>query len=212
MTASGPPSPTDGLVSEVRAAYRAAADLGHNRIASEHLLLALLDDESASGQALRACGLSRDFVLDEILRLPDGYQERMRRDAMPAGGKQEEPEMRAIYARAEGLGAGLGSTDIRLEHVLLSLLWERSSILATRLIEKQGVTGEQVVAELSRRGIDVPEVPPPTRPKWGAPFDVSREEFERLTADLRRRGVLYGFNYKEGGQVVISIDERGEGL
>ncbi len=164
VTASGPPSPTDGLVSEVRAAYRAAADLGHNRIASEHLLLALLDDESASGQALRACGLSRDFVLDEILRLPDGYQERMRRDAMPAGGKQEEPEMRAIYARAEGLGAGLGSTDIRLEHVLLSLLWERSSILATRLIEKQGVTGEQVVAELSRRGIDVPEVPPPTRP------------------------------------------------
>ena len=169
MTASGPPSPTDGLISEVRAAYRAAADLGHNRIASEHLLLALLDDESASGQALRACGLSRDFVLDEILRLPDGYQERMRSGVMPAAGKQEEPEMRAIYARAEGLGAGLGSTDIRLEHVLLSLLWERSSILATRLIEKQGVTGEQVVAELSRRGIDVPEVPHPRAPSGALP-------------------------------------------
>jgi hypothetical protein len=56
--------------------------------------------------------------------------------------------------------------------------------------------------------VKVPEVPPPTRPKWGPPRYVSREEFERLTADLRRRGVLYRFNYKEGDQVIISIDER----
>jgi ATP-dependent Clp protease ATP-binding subunit ClpA len=205
-------APSDPLTDLRVRAYRAATDLGHQCIGSEHLLLALVGTESASGQALRACGLSRESVLDEISRLPDGYHERRRSGDMPsAGSKQEEPEMRPIQGRAEGLAAGLGSIDVRDEHMLLSLLYEPTSILATRLIEKQGVTGEQILEELRRRGIKVPEVPPPTRPKWGTPFYVSREEFERLTTDLRRRGVLYKFNYKEGDQVIISIDERGEG-
>jgi ATP-dependent Clp protease ATP-binding subunit ClpA len=193
------------------AEYRAAEGLGHRRIGSEHLLLALVGSESTSGQALRACGLSHEAVRDAISRLSNGYHERMRRADISANGKQIEPETQQIYARAEGLAVGFGSTDVRYEHVLLSLLYERTSILATRLIEKQGVTGEQILEELRRRGIKVPEVPPPTRPKWGTPFYVSREEFERLTADLRRRGVLYKFNYKEGDRVIISIDERGEG-
>jgi ATP-dependent Clp protease ATP-binding subunit ClpA len=198
------------LARETSAEYRAAEGLGHQRIGSEHLLLALVGSESTSAQALRTCGLSRESVLDDISRLPDGYHERMRRADISANGKQIQPEMQQIYARAEGLAAGLGSIEVRDEHRLLSLLYEPTSILATRIIEKQGVTGEQILEELQRRGVKVPEVPPPTRPKWGTPFYVSREEFERLTADLRRRGVLYKFNYKEGDQVIISIDERGE--
>jgi ATP-dependent Clp protease ATP-binding subunit ClpA len=191
--------------------YRAATDLGHRQIGSEHLLLALVDTESASAQAFRACGLSREAVLDEISRLPDGYHERMRSGGIPSGPSLAvDQDVRAIDGRAEGLAAGLGSTEVRDEHMLLSLSYEPTSILATRLIEKQGVTGEQILEELRRRGIKVPEVPPPTHPKWGTPFYVSREEFERLTADLRRRGVLYKFNYKEGDRVIISIDERGE--
>jgi ATP-dependent Clp protease ATP-binding subunit ClpA len=194
---------------EASAEYRAAEGLGHRRIGSEHLLLALVGSESTSGQALRACGLSREAVLDEISRLPDGYHERMRSGATPSGSfLAVDQELRAIDGRAEGLAAGLGSTEVRDEQRLLSLLYEPTSILATRIIEKRGVTGEQILEELNRRGVKVPEVPPPTRPKWGPPRYVSREEFERLTADLRRRGVLYRFNYKEGDQVIISIDER----
>jgi ATP-dependent Clp protease ATP-binding subunit ClpA len=193
------------------AEYRAAEGLGHRRIRSEHLLLALVGTESTSGQALRACGLSREAVLDEISRLPDGYHERMRSGATPSGSfLAVDQELRAIDGRAEGLAAGLGSTEVRDEHRLLSLLYEPTSILATRIIEKRGVTGEQILEELNRRGVKVPEVPPPTRPKWGPPRYVSREEFEQIAADLRRRGILYRFNYKEGGRVIISIDERGE--
>jgi hypothetical protein len=116
-----------------------------------------------------------------------------------------------INARAEGLAAGMGSAVVREEHQLLALVWDPGSPVALHLMEKLGATRERVLEELKRREVEVPEVPLPYRPKWGPPFYVSREEFERLAADLRRRGVLYRFNYKEGGRVIISVDERGEG-
>ncbi len=105
---------------------------------------------------------------------------------------------------------GLGSAEVRDEHELLALLWDPSSPVALQLMEKLGATRERVLEELRRRGVEVPEVPLPYRPSWGPTFRLSREEFERLAAELRRRGVLYRFNWKEGG-AVVSIDEKGEG-
>jgi hypothetical protein len=53
-------------------------------------------------------------------------------------------------------------------------------------------------------------VPLPYCASWGPTFRLSREEFERLAAEVTRRGVLYRFNWKEGG-TVVSIDEKGKG-
>jgi ATP-dependent Clp protease ATP-binding subunit ClpA len=203
-------APSDPLTDLRVREYRAATDLGHPRIGSEHLLLALVGTESASGQALRACGLSYEAVHAAVSGLSDSYVQRGPRDA-EASGKWLDPDTMRIGARAEGLAAGMGSAEVREEHQLLALVWDPGSPVALQLMEQLGATRERVLEELKRREVEVPEVPLPYRPKWGPPFYVSREEFERLAADLRRRGVLYKFNYKEGGRVIISVDERGEG-
>lgn len=201
---------SDGLLRILDEASRAAADLGHRWIGSEHLLLAILCTESANSQALNACGLDYESVRDAISSLPGAYHRRLPRGATTSGSMLiHQPEAQRIRARAEGLAVGLGSTEVREEHVLLSLLWEQGS-LALRLIDKLGATRKQIRAELERRGVRVPEVPMPKNPTWGSSFYVSREEFERLTADFRRRGVLYRFNYK-GDRVVLSVEDQGEG-
>jgi hypothetical protein len=120
-----------------------------------------------------------------------------------------DPDEQSILARAEGLAAGMGSAEVLDEHVLLGLLWEPASPFAVRLIEKLGVTREQILAELRRRGAETPKLPLPYLPSWGAPFYVSHEEFKQLAADLRGRGVLYRANSK-GERVIVSIDEKGE--
>ena len=108
-----------------------------------------------------------------------------------------------------GLAAGLGSAEVRDEHVLLAILGEPGPPLAVKLIGRLGVTREQILAELRRRGGEIPKLPLPYLPSWSEPFYVSREEFGELAADLRRRGVLFRANSK-GDQVIVSIDERGE--
>jgi ATP-dependent Clp protease ATP-binding subunit ClpA len=55
----------------VARAAQQARDLGHPWIGSEHLLLALLATDSASGQALRACGLSYEAVCEAVSGLSD---------------------------------------------------------------------------------------------------------------------------------------------
>jgi ATP-dependent Clp protease ATP-binding subunit ClpA len=198
----------------VSRAAQEARDLGHHRIGSEHLLLALVATDSAGGQGLRACGLSYEALREAVSGLSGSYVQRTPRDdpssSTPRNWLVHDPDTQRIDARAEGLAAGMGSAVVRDEHELLALVWDPSSPVALQLMEKLGATRERVVEELERVGVEVPKVPLPYRPSWGPTFRLSREEFEQLAAELRRRGVLYRFNWKEGG-AVVSIDEKGEG-
>ena len=185
----------------VRAAQE-ARELGHPWIGSEHLLLALVAAESASGEALRACGLSYEAVREVVSSLSDSYVQRTPKNddlystsSPPHNWLVHDPNTQRIAARAEGLAAGMGDAAVRDEHVLLALLWDPSSPVALRLMERLGATREGVLKELGRRGVEVPEVPLPYLPSWGPTFRLSREEFERLAAELRRRGILYRFNW-----------------
>jgi ClpA/ClpB-like protein len=102
-------SPLD-LVS--RAAQQ-ARNLGHPWIGSEHLPLALLATDSASGQALRACGLSYEATFEAVSGLSDSNGRRatirtpLRR---PATGWSKLRTFNAL-TRAEGLAAGMGSAE-----------------------------------------------------------------------------------------------------
>jgi hypothetical protein len=204
-------SPLD-LVSQ---AAQQARDLGHPWIGSEHLLLALLATDSASGQALRACGLSYEAACEAVSGLSDSYVQRTPRDdpypsTPPCNWLVHAADIQRIDARAEGLAAGMGSAEMRDEHELLALVWDPSSPVALHLMERLGATRERVLEELGQLGVEVPMVPLPYRPLWGPTFRLSREEFEQLAAELRHRGVLYRFNWEEG-EAVVSIDEKGEG-
>jgi hypothetical protein len=101
----------------------------------------------------------------------------------------------------------MGSAEGRDEHKLLALVWDPSSPVVLQLMQRLGATRERVLEEL---GVEVPMVPLPYRPLWGPTFRLSGEEFEGLAAELRHRGVLYRFDWKEG-EAVVSIDEKGEG-
>jgi ATP-dependent Clp protease ATP-binding subunit ClpA len=204
-------SPLD-LVS--RAAQQ-ARDLGHPWIGSEHLLLALLATDSASGQALRACGLSYEAACEAVSSLSDSYVQRRPRDdphpsTPPRNWLVHASDIQRIDARAEGLAAGMGSAEVREEHELLALVWDPSFPVALQLMERLGATRERVLEELGQLGVEVPMVALPYRPSWGPTFRLSREEFEQLAAELRCRGVLYRFSWKEG-EAVVSIDEKDEG-
>jgi hypothetical protein len=194
-------------------AAQEARDLGHPQLGTEDLLLALVATESASGQALRACGLSYEAVGDAVSGLSDSYVQRTPRDdpsSTPRNWLVHDPDTQRVHARAEGLAADIGSAEVRDEHALLALLWDPASPVALQLMEKLGATRERVLEEFRLVGVEVPKVPLPYRPSWGPTFRLSREEFERLAVELRRRGILYRFNWKEGG-AVVSIDEKGEG-
>jgi hypothetical protein len=194
---------------ESRAA-REAQDLGHRRIGSEHLLLALLGSESVGPRALEACGLTREQVLEAIRGLPEGYHRRITRRGTPSGSLLVyDPDVATIRARAEGLAAGSAGAKVLDEHVLLAMLWEPGPTHAVRLLGELDVTRERVSVELGRLRGGVPRFPLPYLPSWGEPFFVSREEFGRLAADLKRRGVLYRANTK-GDQMIVSIDEGGK--
>ncbi|HXB63559.1 MAG TPA: AAA family ATPase [Solirubrobacteraceae bacterium] len=58
--------PSSELVAVLRAAEKHAKDLADEYVSTEHLLLALSDDQSRAGQALRAVGASRDRLLQAL--------------------------------------------------------------------------------------------------------------------------------------------------
>jgi ATP-dependent Clp protease ATP-binding subunit ClpB len=63
---SEPGQPSAELVAVLRAAENHAKDLADEYISTEHLLLALADDKSRAGQALRAVGASQDRLLQAL--------------------------------------------------------------------------------------------------------------------------------------------------
>jgi hypothetical protein len=108
------------------------------------------------------------------------------------------------------MAAGLGSVEVRPEHVLLSLVWHPTSLVAVSILEQHGATQPRLLEALTRLGVRVPATSPPTRRKWGPTFSMSRTEFEALATDLRNSGVLYCFNYM-GDVVRLSVEDKDPG-
>lgn len=134
-------------------AFKEADQLSHGWIGTEHLVLAVLREGSVAGKSLRACGVDHDSYRRAVEGLPQDYR---RRWEYQSGGKVVAVDAQLVLARAEGIAAGLGSSIVASEHVVLSLLWERAALVALRLLQRLGATRADILQELKRGGGDPP--------------------------------------------------------
>lgn len=62
LTEAAKPSQTDGCASAIEKAHRIAMEAGHRSVGTQHLLLAVLHDESLATQALALMGIFVDWT------------------------------------------------------------------------------------------------------------------------------------------------------
>jgi ATP-dependent Clp protease ATP-binding subunit ClpA len=192
----------------LEATFGAAGRLGHDWIGPEHLVLGLVATDSAAQRALAACGISSDQFAGALADLPGNYHRRRLPVEAAHDVRLLTAEAREIIARAEGLAAGLANDAVLPEHVLLSIMWEPGSLIATNVLARFGVTPTRVLDELVRERVRVPAGTPPTRPAWGPFTAIAPEEFESVAAELDRAGVAFRYGSK-GNRMLISVAERG---
>lgn len=117
----------------LRLAQEAAGELGHGYVGCEHLLLALLREDSGNAyRALIETGLTESMVRDLIIRTVG----RGMAESMPTQGLT--PRARSTVELAVGEAARAGSEMIETEHLLLGLLRDGSN-MAVRLLTTAGV-------------------------------------------------------------------------
>jgi ATP-dependent Clp protease ATP-binding subunit ClpA len=184
-----------------RQSMAAADELGHDQLGPEHFLIALLRIEGHARSALNACGVTDASLLAEVRR--GGPKASKPPPPMPMSWRFENRGASQTMARAEGLAVGLG-VGVRLEHVLLAILWDSESWV-TQILERLGATPARLLEELGRLGVALPTARLPKRRTWEAPVRLSRDEFERRTAELRAAGILYGFNY-QGDEMLLLVE------
>ena len=122
-----------------------ARELGHGRIGTEHLLLALLrgDGSEPAVRALSAAGVTREAVRREVLRhVGTG-------DAMPASGSLPfTPRAKKVLELSLREALALHHDHIGPEHILLGVV--RDSGLAARVLRELGAHPDRVRAEVER--------------------------------------------------------------
>jgi hypothetical protein len=187
----------------LKVAGKEAAQRGHCRVGSEHLLLALIASHSGAGEALRAAGVSYESFSEEIARVPRSYHEV---ESLALGVQIVRPDAMEVVARAEGLALAYGARTVEAEHVLVSLLWARDSILALTLLTRMKITRARILRELKSLKVDVPAVPLPEPRRWGPWNPISRARLDPMTKALRGSGFLYRYKERDG-EILISVEE-----
>jgi ATP-dependent Clp protease ATP-binding subunit ClpA len=170
---------SEGARDVVVRAQQEADTLGHNYLGTEHLLLALVEDDGAAGTALRSLGLSdadlrarTRSVLGETSRLDadalatlgidldrvrdrveatfgPGALERTRAGKRFCGGRPFTPKAKKVLELSLREALQRGDRRVGSEHVLLGLLREPKG-LAVKLLEQGGVGADAVRAAVLR--------------------------------------------------------------
>jgi ATP-dependent Clp protease ATP-binding subunit ClpA len=165
------------------------------------VLVALAEAPSPVGDALRACGITAEAIAAAI----GGESQVTSWDDGPIWLGRATQE---LVARAQGLALGAGDAHIGEEHLLVSILWSGSSIVES-LLGRLAVAGEQIMAELRGRDVDLATHALPRRRSWGPWIKMPEAELEAATAELRRTGTLYRYKVGRDGPA-ISIAEGGD--
>jgi ATP-dependent Clp protease ATP-binding subunit ClpA len=188
-------------------AVQEAERLAHSELDPEHLVLSMLhpEVESTAGRALQACGLTFELFLREIEHLPPKYLDR-KGTPVPPRGRIVSREGTSLLARAEGLALGLGSAHVRTEDVLVAIIWGHPGSMVTQILDRLGATRERIREELELLDVDMPSVPFPRRREWEEWRPISREELDRLGAELRSADTLYRVAYGDD-QPLVSVEK-----
>jgi hypothetical protein len=179
-----------------------AAELGHQWVEPSHFVLAMTrpGDESLAGEALRACSVSHEGYAAEFKRwLADV------RPSPPASDDHEREITPATYqmmGRAEGIAAGVGSPEVRAEHVLLAILWESFQIEVASILANLGVTREDLRNRLFELGAAPQSFALPRlreEPRWGEEVFIPVEQLSAVSAELPLLLVQAGATFRFWG-------------
>ncbi len=130
-------------------ALREALTLGHDYIATQHLLLGLLrEDEAVACRVLRELGATPEQVREKVLTgldaAPDeGPTTRGQRATQQYSSERFAPRARQVIVHAEAEARRLDHHWVGTEHVLLGLLLEGEGV-AFLVLDALGVTIEPV--------------------------------------------------------------------
>jgi ATP-dependent Clp protease ATP-binding subunit ClpA len=180
------------LEASLALAVREARTRRHEYLCIEHVLYALLHDESVA-EVIRACGgdvealkKELDAYLDEHLeRLPDG------REVMP----QQTLGFQRILQRAAAHVQSSGKDEVNGCNVLVAIFREPDS-QAAFLLEQQGIRRLDVISYLSHGISKIAEGPEPSEPSGddeddededGAGRRTARDPLAAFTVDLVER-------------------------
>jgi ATP-dependent Clp protease ATP-binding subunit ClpA len=190
-----------------RRANEVADELGHAEICTEHFVLALLHplNESPASEALRSCGISYHSVVEEVARLPTSVTAPQGRVVSSGGGRGVTPLAIRVLARADGIAVGMGS-DVRPEHLLLSILWDDVASPVHRILDRQGATRKRILTALSEGGTKVPHISLPKRRRWSEFRPLSPAEYEHVRNELTSTGTRYRVAHK-GTQILLSVEQ-----
>jgi ATP-dependent Clp protease ATP-binding subunit ClpC len=157
-TSTGAPPFTPRAKKVMELSLKAALELNHNYIGTEHLLLGLIrEGEGVASQVLVSLDLTPDKIRAKVLELLSGF-------ATPAGagGAAVAPTTPAAGLLGTRAKSAAGGDPVGTHHYLLGLL-EDPHCLAARILESLGVTKEAVAARVQEMGADgtTDELPTP---------------------------------------------------
>ena len=135
---------TEKANKSLNAAVKAAEDLGHTYIGSEHILLGLLSDTSTvAGAVLAAHNITYADIEDELKRsIGVGVPTELQPDDFT-------PRSKNILETSVAFARQMGQQLVGTEHVLLAIARE-GSCSATLLLSRTGVSMQDIVNDVSK--------------------------------------------------------------
>ena len=135
---------TEKANKSLNAAVKAAEDLGHTYIGSEHILLGLLSDTSTvAGAVLAAHNITYADIEDELKRsIGVGVPTELQPDDFT-------PRSKNILETTVAFARQMGQQLVGTEHVLLAIARE-GSCSATLLLSRAGVSMQDIVNDVSK--------------------------------------------------------------
>ena len=116
----------------LKKALKYAEELGHSYIGTEHLLLALCDDDnSVSGYILKKCGLYKENLSSQI----EAFSGKGTKSGLNASNMT--PRAKLIIEKSYDIAQKYSKGVVGTEHILLSLLEEKSSV-AAKILSNMG--------------------------------------------------------------------------
>ncbi|MCC8098368.1 MAG: AAA family ATPase, partial [Eubacterium sp.] len=134
-----------------------SAEMGHNYVGTEHLLLALADaEDSTAGEAISAQNISAEDIENKIYELIGRGEESKEQ---PNSINSFTPRAKRILQAAAQEAVYMGLTVVGTEHLLLALVKDGASpydvSVASRILSSLGVSPEKLVNDtLSMLGYD----------------------------------------------------------